>query len=111
LRSFDPTMPEEHNRRLADHLSALLLTHSSDADENLSREGITAGVVRVGNTMIDTLHANLEAARAAVPWDELGVRPGGFLLVTLHRPTLVDDPVLLRATMEALAEVARTIPV
>jgi UDP-N-acetylglucosamine 2-epimerase (non-hydrolysing) len=111
LRSFDPTMPEEHNRRLTDHLSSLLLTHSRLADENLEREGITDGVVLVGNTMIDTLLDNLDAARAATPWTQLGVERGAYVLVTLHRPSLVDDPELLRATMDGLARIARELPV
>ena len=64
LRSFDPTMPEEHNRRLTDHISSLLLTHSEDANANLAAEGIAAEKVAfVGNTMIDTLLANVEQAR------------------------------------------------
>ena len=60
LRSFDRTMPEEHNRRLTDHLSTLLLTHSEDANENLAAEGIDEDSVElIGNTMIDTVVANI----------------------------------------------------
>jgi UDP-N-acetylglucosamine 2-epimerase (non-hydrolysing) len=111
LRSYDRTMPEEDNRRIADHLSSLLLTHSAEADENLRREGIEAGVVLVGNTMIDSLLANLPAARAGKPWGALGVEPGRYLLVTLHRPTLVDNPDLLGRMIAALGEIARDLPV
>jgi UDP-N-acetylglucosamine 2-epimerase (non-hydrolysing) len=111
LRSFDPTMPEEHNRKLTDHLSTLLLTPSADADENLAAEGIREGVVLVGNTMIDTLLANVDAARAAAAWREHGLEPGRYLLVTLHRPRLVDDDALLGRTVAALEEIAQTMPV
>lgn len=112
LRSFDSSMPEEHNRRVTDHLSSLLLTHSPDADENLAREGIPAERVRrVGNTMIDSLLSHVVAARARAHWRDYGLEQGRYLLVTLHRPALVDDPDLLRATMSELARVARELPV
>ncbi|MDX6511263.1 MAG: hypothetical protein QOE36_767 [Gaiellaceae bacterium] len=107
LRSFDGTMPEEHNRRLTDHLSAILLAHSPSAVANLEREGIDpAAVDLVGNVMIDSLLQHLEAARRRKPWDELGVEPGEYGLVTLHRPALVDDPVLLRSTVASLIRIA-----
>lgn len=111
LRSFDPSMPEEHNRRLTDHLSTLLLAHSQSAVENLEREGIDGPFVHlVGNTMIDSLLAHVERARAERPWETLGVEPGGYGLVTLHRPALADDPDLLRATVDALAQLATETP-
>ncbi len=111
LRSFDRTMPEEINRVVTDHLSELLFLHSPEAEDNLRAEGLPERRFQfVGNTMIDTLVA-LEArfrergaARAA------GVEPGSFLLVTLHRPALVDGP-LLAETLEALERVAAEIPV
>jgi UDP-N-acetylglucosamine 2-epimerase (non-hydrolysing) len=112
LRSFDWTMPEEHNRKIADHLSSLLLTHSLDANENLEREGINGGsVVLVGNTMIDTLQGNVGRARALAAWAEYGVAARRYVLVTLHRPALVDAPGLLSRTMEVLEGVAREVPV
>jgi UDP-N-acetylglucosamine 2-epimerase (non-hydrolysing) len=111
LRSFDWKMPEEQNRRLADHMSALLLTHSASAVENLRREGITDGVHLVGNTMIDTLHAHLGAARAARPWERLELGPGSYALVTLHRPELVDDDELLAATADGLITLHDSYPV
>jgi UDP-N-acetylglucosamine 2-epimerase (non-hydrolysing) len=99
LRSFDPTMPEEHNRRLTDHMSALLLTHSEEANENLAAEGIDGDrVVLVGNTMIDTLLANVERARELAAWREFGLENRGYVLVTLHRAALVDDPELMVET-------------
>jgi len=111
LRSFDPTMPEEHNRRLTDHLSAVLFAHSQSAVDNLAAEGIVEGVHLVGNTMIDSLLEHVETARARRPWDALGVEPGGYGLVTLHRPALVDDPELLRATVDALVELSAALPI
>jgi UDP-N-acetylglucosamine 2-epimerase (non-hydrolysing) len=112
LRSFDPTMPEEHNRRLTDHLSSLLLTHSPGALENLEREGIDAASVHlVGNTMIDSLLAHLETARAATPWSGHGLEEGGYGLVTLHRPSLVDEPALLRETIEQLSALSDSVPI
>jgi UDP-N-acetylglucosamine 2-epimerase (non-hydrolysing) len=112
LRSFDWSMPEEHNRRLTDHVSTLLLTHSSSANENLAAEGIPSDRVElVGNTMIDSLFASLEEARALAAWRELGVEPGRYILVTLHRPALVDSPELLREVMAELGNVGRSLPV
>ena len=111
LRSFDPAMPEEHNRKVTDHLSSVLLAHSQSAVDNLASEGIDGNSVHlVGNTMIDSLLEHVEAARAARPYDALGVEPGGYGLVTLHRPALVDDPDVLRATVEALIELAEDTP-
>jgi UDP-N-acetylglucosamine 2-epimerase (non-hydrolysing) len=112
LRSFDWAMPEEHNRRLTDHVSSVLLTHSAEANENLAREGIPADrVAFVGNTMIDTLMWTVDRARSLAAWRRYGLRSRGYLLVTLHRPALVDDPGLLLETMAALERVARRLPV
>jgi UDP-N-acetylglucosamine 2-epimerase (non-hydrolysing) len=112
LRSFDPAMPEEHNRLLTDHLSSVLLAHSPNALENLEREGIDrARVHLVGNTMIDTLYRHLAAARGRAPWDAVGVEPQGYALVTLHRPSLVDDQVRLRSAVEGLVTLAADRPV
>jgi UDP-N-acetylglucosamine 2-epimerase (non-hydrolysing) len=111
LRSGDWSMPEERNRVITDHLSTLLLTHSDDADKNLIEEGLTARISFVGNTMIDTLRANEDAALALEAWREFGLEPGGYVLVTLHRPSLVDVPELLARTMAALDEVAESLPV
>jgi UDP-N-acetylglucosamine 2-epimerase (non-hydrolysing) len=112
LRSHDWSMPEEHNRRVADHLSALLLTHSESANENLRHEGIEDSRVRfVGNTMIDTLVATVDAALAAEEWRRWSLTPERYLLVTLHRPALVDDPERLAQTISALGTLARELPV
>jgi UDP-N-acetylglucosamine 2-epimerase (non-hydrolysing) len=108
LRSHDWSMPEEVNRVITDHLSALLLTTLPSGDENLRKEHLPdERVRRVGNTMIDTLLASLEATRAL----EHGYDAGGYVLVTLHRPSLVDDPRALAETMAALDEIAEKLPV
>ena len=111
LRSFDRTMPEEINRVVADHLSELLFLHSAEAEDNLRAEGVPAERQRfVGNTMIDTLVALERRFRAREAARELGLEPGGYLLATLHRPALVDGP-LLGEAMEALDRVAAAMPV
>ena len=104
-------MPEERNRVITDHLSTLLLTHSDDANKNLNAEALTARISFVGNTMIDTLRANEDDALALEAWREFGLEPGGYVLVTLHRPSLVDVPDLLARTVAALDDVAETLPV
>jgi UDP-N-acetylglucosamine 2-epimerase (non-hydrolysing) len=112
LRSFDDTMPEEHNRRVTDTLSALLLTHCEDANENLARENVPAHKIQfIGNTMIDTLMANVARARERAAWRDYGLEEGEYLLVTLHRAALVDSPALLTRALAALERVARDIPV
>ena len=112
LRSGDWSMPEEVNRVMTDHLSTLLLTTLPSADEHLAAEGIPEEqVTRVGNTMIDTLLANVDAARALEAWQEFDVEPRGYILVTLHRPALVDVPELLARTLAALDDVATIQPV
>ena len=112
LRSFDESMPEEANRRLTDHLSQILLSHSQSAVDNLLREGIDPNRVHlVGNTMIDSVVGNLPIALEREPWSRLGVEPRGFALITLHRPALVDDPSLLEQTMSALQALALNQPI
>jgi UDP-N-acetylglucosamine 2-epimerase (non-hydrolysing) len=111
LRSFDRSMPEEINRIVADHLSELLFLHSPEAEENLRAEGIEEPRLRfVGNTMIDTLVALEERFRAHRAARRLGLESGSYLLVTLHRPALVDGPLLAEA-IAALARVAAELPV
>ena len=111
LRSYDRAMPEELNRVAVDHLADLLLTPSADADRNLAREGIPAArVVCVGNAMIDSLVAALPAARARRVPERLGLTPGAYGVVTLHRPSNVDEPAVLRRLLAALDEVSRALP-
>jgi UDP-N-acetylglucosamine 2-epimerase (non-hydrolysing) len=111
LRSFDRTMPEEINRIVADEFSEHLFLHSDEAVENLRAEGIGEERMHfVGNTMIDTLVALEDRFRATGSAAKLGLQPGGYLLVTLHRPALVDGE-LLPETVHRLAELAREMPV
>jgi UDP-N-acetylglucosamine 2-epimerase (non-hydrolysing) len=96
LRSFDRTMPEEINRIVTDQLSDLLFTHSPEAAEHLTHEGIQSDRIHyVGNTMIDTLVALRERIDAADAAAGLGLAQGDYVLVTLHRPALVDGPALV----------------
>ena len=112
LRSFDRSMPEEHNRRLTDAVSSVLLTHSEEALDNLRREGVDPSSVHlVGNTMIDSLLDHLPHALARRPWVQLGVAENEYALVTLHRPALDDDRDLLRETIAGLHEHGRKLPV
>ena len=111
LRSFDMTMPEEANRIVADRFAEYLFVHSEEATRNLRAEGLPESRVHfVGNTMIDTLVALAERIRAAGAAAAHGVAPGGYLLVTLHRPALVDGP-LLGETVARLAELSEQMPV
>ncbi|HEY7150444.1 MAG TPA: UDP-N-acetylglucosamine 2-epimerase (non-hydrolyzing) [Solirubrobacterales bacterium] len=111
LRSFDRAMPEETNRIATDHLSSLCLLHCDEAIENLRAERVPEERMSfVGNTMIDTLVALEGRIRERGAAESLGLRPGGYLLVTLHRPALVDGP-LLGPTMERLSEVGEELPV
>jgi UDP-N-acetylglucosamine 2-epimerase (non-hydrolysing) len=112
LRSRDRSMPEELNRLVTDQLSDLLLTTSRDADVNLAAEGIPADKVHfVGNTMIDTLEAHLPRALAGVVINEFGLTAGNYAVVTLHRPSNVDDPEGLQLLVDMLHHVASRLPV
>lgn len=111
LRSFDRTMPEEINRIVADEFAQYLLLHSEEAIDNLRKEGISDDRMHfVGNTMIDSLVSLEHRFRDIEAAPKLGVYPGSYLLVTLHRPALVDGP-LLEAVIERLGELARDLPV
>ncbi len=111
LRSFDLTMPEEVNRIVADRFSQWLFLHSPEAVANLEAEGIPSERMHmVGNTMIDTLVALEERFRAAGTATRLGLTPGSYALVTLHRPALVDGP-LLGETVAQLTALAQQLPV
>lgn len=108
LRSFDRTMPEEINRLLTDQMAAFLFTPSEDADLNLLREGIPRERIHfVGNIMIDTL-IQLRPRIASVTTDTL---PTQYALVTLHRPSNVDEADMLRKILNALAEISADIPI
>jgi UDP-N-acetylglucosamine 2-epimerase len=100
LRSFDPGMPEEVNRRLTDHVSRLLFCPTPAAVKNLRREGLRRGVHRVGDVMMDAVVQNLARARRRGPGVPLA--PGTYYLATLHRQENVDDPRRLAAVVRAL---------
>ena len=106
LRSNDMTMPEEINRRITDVIADLLFTPSTDGDENLAREGIDSGRIKlVGNIMIDSLVRSIDKARALGTFERYGVETGGYGVVTLHRPSNVDE----HATLEAILNVLRDV--
>ena len=118
LRSFDRAMPEEINRILTDQISTLHFTTERTAAANLAREGIDpAGIRFVGNLMIDSLLQHRQRAiapaatlaRAGFP-DCAGGRRGGYGVVTLHRPSNVDEPGALREALAILADVAQRLP-
>jgi UDP-N-acetylglucosamine 2-epimerase (non-hydrolysing) len=112
LRSFDRTMPEEINRILTDSVSHWLFTSEPSGAENLLREGVAAERIHfVGNVMIDSLLANLERARAAAPLATLGLQAGGYAVLTLHRPSNVDDPDRLARLFAVLEEIHRELPI
>jgi UDP-N-acetylglucosamine 2-epimerase (non-hydrolysing) len=111
LRSGDWSMPEEVNRVLTDQMSDLLLTHSPEARSILLREGVrTERVVEVGNVMIDSLFATLALADGYTPWEQFGLRRGGYGIVTLHRPSNVDTPEQLTCLVHSLEVVAESLP-
>jgi UDP-N-acetylglucosamine 2-epimerase (non-hydrolysing) len=112
LRSFDLDMPEEVNRIVTDRLCEILFTPSSDGDENLRREGTSPDrIFRVGNVMIDTLMAHLPRARATGAPRRLGLDSRPYAVLTLHRPSNVDDARPLAGIISALNDIQREIPV
>lgn len=112
LRSFDRRMPEEINRILTDAISDWLFTSEPSGAVNLAREGVPPERIHfVGNVMIDSLLRHIDRARAAAPFGALGLRPGGYALLTLHRPSNVDDPERLRGLFAVLEELHAELPV
>ena len=112
LRSGDREMPEEINRILTDSISTWLFTTEPSGDENLAREGVAPEKIHmVGNVMIDTLLANLERAKQQGTLERLGLEPGKYALLTLHRPSNVDDPERFASLFGALEEIHRSIPI
>ena len=111
LRSFDRTMPEEINRIVADEFSDHLFIHSDEARENLRAEGIGPDRIHfVGNTMIDTLVAMEDRFRGLGAASRYRLTAGEYLLVTLHRPALVDGPMLFDV-LRQLSAIASELPV
>jgi len=112
LRSRDRTMPEEINRLLTDQIADLLFTPSRDAVENLRSEGIPDSRIRfVGNIMIDSLVKYLERARTTEIREQLGVAGRDYAVLTLHRPSNVDDRITFSGILDALAVIARRLPI
>ena len=112
LRSGDRAMPEEINRILTDSISNWLFTTEEEANHNLAREGIPEERVHhVGNVMIDTLFDNLEEAKKRDTLERLGLEPGNYALLTLHRPSNVDDPDILRGIFRALEQIHEKLPI
>ncbi|MEY6432356.1 UDP-N-acetylglucosamine 2-epimerase (non-hydrolyzing) [Thioalkalicoccus limnaeus] len=112
IRSGDWTMPEEINRMVTDSITNWFFTTSEFANANLRRAGVEESqIFFVGNTMIDTLLANLERLRPPAFWDELGLQRGGYFVLTLHRPANVDQEAALGRMLAAIAAGTRGLPV
>jgi len=111
LRSFDRTMPEEINRLVTDTLADILWTPSPDGDENLIREGVAPSKIqRVGNIMIDSLEMLRDTIEKQNACSELNLKAGNYGLVTLHRPSNVDDPQILKRLCKKLIGIAKQVP-
>jgi UDP-N-acetylglucosamine 2-epimerase (non-hydrolysing) len=112
LRSRDRTMPEEINRVLTDQIADLLFTPSADADANLLAEGISRERIRfVGNIMIDSLLTHSKLAKESAVCAEFGVAGRDYAVLTLHRPTNVDDGAAFARIVDALEKIATRIPI
>lgn len=112
LRSFDPTMPEEINRRLTDAVSELLFVSEPSGVDNLAREGISGERVHlVGNVMIDTLLQHRKRALSSPILEKLGLASRAYAVLTLHRPSNVDERMTLSRILEPIVELSRTVPV
>lgn len=111
LRSRDRRMPEEINRLVTDAISDVLWTPSADADENLLGEGIPRERIdRVGNIMIDSFEMLREQIERAGTRGRFGLADGSYGVVTLHRPSNVDDPAVLALVVDQLTATARRLP-
>ncbi len=112
LRSFDRTMPEEINRIVTDSISDLLFCTEQAGVDNLAREGINHDKVHlVGNVMIDSLLRNRQKAETSAILQELGLEPREYALLTLHRPSNVDDPAAFGRLLDALEVIQRQLPI
>jgi len=112
IRSGDWTMPEEINRRVTDSITNWFFTTSEVANANLRNSGASdEQIFFVGNTMIDTLLANLERLRAPTFWDEAGLQAGRYFVMTLHRPANVDTADGFSRLLAAVGEAVRGLPV
>ena len=112
LRSGDRQMPEEINRILTDSISDLLLTTSADADENLKHEGVATDKIKfVGNVMIDSLFYNLEKAKQLKVRENLNLNDKNYAVLTLHRPSNVDEKEVFSGLLDALIKIGEEIPI
>ena len=112
LRSRDRTMPEEINRILTDQIADLLLTPSLDANENLRGEGIPEERIKfVGNIMIDSLMSNLARAQKSTVLTDLKLKKQKYAVLTLHRPSNVDEEAALARILDALNKIAERVPI
>ncbi len=112
LRSFDRAMPEEINRILTDSIADILYTTEPSANENLRKEGVDERRIQfVGNLMIDCLLSNRDASRASTVCEDLGLAPKEYAVLTLHRPSNVDDADRLKGLLEAAGHLAASCPV
>lgn len=112
LRSRDRSMPEEINRILTDSISDLLFTTSQDADENLKQEGIPAEkIVFVGNVMIDSLLDHLKFAERSNVREDLDIVGKDYAVLTLHRPSNVDDKKIFSSILDALHTISESLPI
>ena len=112
LRSRDMTMPEEINRLCTDILCDYLFTTEPIANENLIKEGVAPEkIFFVGNVMIDTLLKHKEMASRSGTLERLDLKPGEYATLTMHRPSNVDDGVILEGILQALKEISRTVPI
>lgn len=112
LRSRDRTMPEEINRLLTDQISDLLMTTSEDADENLKAEGIPEDKIRfVGNVMIDSLFHSLKIAENSTVREDLNLDGKDYAVLTLHRPSNVDEKEVFSGLLDALVSISEKLPI
>lgn len=112
LRSRDRTMPEEINRILTDAISDLLLTTSQDADENLKNEGVSEDKIKfVGNVMIDSLFYSLKLAEKSTAREDLSLSANDYAVLTLHRPSNVDERKVFGELLDALAAISEKLPI
>ncbi len=112
LRSFDRKMPEEINRIVTDILSTYLFTTCEEANENLRREGVAPEkILLVGDVMIDTLYAHLETIESMDTWCRMGLEKGNYAVLTLHRPSNVDDKDVFGEIIGALTTISHEVPI
>jgi UDP-N-acetylglucosamine 2-epimerase len=109
LRSFDRRMPEEINRVIADHIAKVLFCPTDTAVKNLKDEGLTNGVVNIGDVMVDVLLNNLKLANRSTILEKLSLKPEQYLVATIHRPSNTDDRMNMKNIVDAFIESKKTI--